>query len=71
MRQTSGNLGNVNQLDLTMDENLLSDTRPIILHNYRLCTLISSCVFVGLLSFGLGYLTRDQYFIDCECDGSL
>ena len=60
-----------NTTDLSMDENLLSDTRPIILHNYRLCTLISSCLLVGLLSFGLGYLTRDQYFIDCECDGSL
>jgi hypothetical protein len=71
MRQTSGNLGNVNQLDLTMDENLLTDTRPIILHNYRLCTLISSCLLVGLVTFGLGYLTRDQYFTDSECDGSL
>ena len=27
MRQTSGNLGKVNQLNLTMDETLLDDTR--------------------------------------------
>ena len=73
MRQTSGNLGNVNQLDLTMDENLLSDTRPIILHNYRLCTVIVSSLLVGAIAFGLGYFTRDQYVADCHCicDGSL
>lgn len=72
MRQTSGNLGNVNQLDLTMDENLLTDSRPIILHNYRLCTVITSCLLVGLVTFGLGYVTRDQYVEDCvcQCDGS-
>ena len=73
MRQTSGNLGKVNQLDLTMDETLLDDTRPIILHNYRLCTVILSSLLVGAISFGLGYLTRDQYIADCDCicDGSL
>ncbi len=72
MRQTSGNLGNVNQLDLTMDENLITDSRPIILHNYRLCTVITSCLLVGLVTFGLGYVTRDQYVEDCvcQCDGS-
>lgn len=72
MRQTSVNLGNVNQLDLTMDENLLTDSRPIILHNYRLCTVITSCLLVGLVTFGLGYVTRDQYVEDCvcQCDGS-
>ena len=73
MRQTSGNLGNVNKLDLTMDETLLDDTRPIILHNYRLCTVILSSLLVGAISFGLGYVTRDQYITDCDCicDGSL
>jgi len=72
MRQTSGNLGNVNQLDLTMDESLITDSRPIILHNYRLCTVIVSCLLVGLVTFGLGYVTRDQYSTQCECicDGS-
>ncbi len=72
MRQTSGNLGNVNQLDVTMDENLITDSRPIILHNYRLCTVIVSCLLVGLVTFGLGYVTRDQYVEDCvcQCDGS-
>jgi len=73
MRQTSGNLGKVNQLDLTMDETLLNDTRPIILHNYRLCTVIMTSLLVGALAFGLGYVTRDQYVTDCGCicDGSL
>jgi len=73
MRQTSGNLGNVNQLDLTMDENLLTDDRPIILHNYRLCTVITASLLVGLVTFGLGYVTRDQYSTDCNCicDGSV
>ena len=72
MRQTSGNLGNVNQLDVTMDENLLTDDRPIILHNYRLFTVITACLLVGLVTFGLGYVTRDQYVEDCvcQCDGS-
>jgi len=72
MRQTSGNLGNVNQLDVTMDESLITDSRPIILHNYRLCTVIVSCLLVGLVTFGLGYVTRDQYVEDCvcQCDGS-
>ncbi len=72
MRQTSGNLGNVNQLDLTMDDNLLNDKRPIILHNYRLCTIIVTSLLVGAISFGLGYVTRDQYVEDCvcQCDGS-
>jgi hypothetical protein len=66
-RQTVGNL------DLTVDENLLDDTRPIILHNYRLCTVITSCLLVGLFTFGVGYLTRDQYSTECECvcDGSV
>ncbi len=66
-RQTVGNL------DLTIDENLLDDTRPIILHNYRLCTVITSCLLVGLVTFGVGYLTRDQYSTECECvcDGSV
>ena len=66
-RQTVGNL------DLTVDENLLTDTRPIILHNYRLCTVITSCLLVGLVTFGIGYLTRDQYSTECECvcDGSV
>ena len=66
-RQTVGNL------DLTVDENLLDDTRPIILHNYRLCTVITSCLLVGLVTFGVGYLTRDQYSTECECvcDGSV
>ena len=73
MRQTSGNLGKVNQLNLTMDETLLDDTRPIILHNYRLCTVIVSSLLVGAIAFGLGYFTRDQYVADCHCicDGSL
>ena len=71
MRQTSGNLGKVNQLNLTMDDTLLDDTRPIILHNYRLCTVILSSLLVGAISFGLGYVTRDQYITDCICDGSL
>ena len=73
MRQTSGNLGNVNQLDLTMDEHLLNDTRPIILHNYRLCTIIVTSLLVGSIAFGLGYVTRDQYVTDCGCicDGSV
>ena len=73
MRQTSGNLGKVNQLNLTMDDTLLDDTRPIILHNYRLCTVILSSLLVGAISFGLGYLIRDQYITDCDCicDGSL
>jgi len=73
MRQTSGNLGNVNQLDLTIDETLLDDTRPIIIHNYRLCTVILSSLLVGALAFGLGYVTRGQYITDCDCicDGSL
>jgi len=73
MRQTSGNLGKVNQLNLTMDETLLNDTRPIILHNYRLCTVIMTSLLVGALAFGLGYVTRDQYVTDCGCicDGSL
>ena len=73
MRQTSGNLGKVNQLNLTMDETLLDDTRPIILHNYRLCTVIVSSLLVGAIAFGLGYFTRDQYVADCHCicDGSM
>lgn len=73
MRQTSGNLGKVNQLNLTMDETLLDDTRPIILHNYRLCTIIMTSLVVGALAFGLGYVTRDQYVTDCGCicDGSV
>ena len=73
MRQTSGNLGKLNQLNLTMDETLLNDTRPIILHNYRLCTVIMTSLLVGALAFGLGYVTRDQYVTDCGCicDGSL
>ena len=45
LRQTQGNLGQGNlgqgnlgqgNLDLSVYENLLTDTRPIILHNYRL-----------------------------------
>ena len=73
MRQTSGNLGKVNQLNLTMDETLLDDTRPIILHNYRSCTVIVSSLLVGAIAFGLGYFTRDQYVADCHCicDGSM
>ena len=73
MRQTSGNLGNTTNLNLTMDETLLDDTRPIILHNYRLCTVIVSSLFVGAIAFGLGYVTRDQYITDCHCicDGSM
>ena len=75
MRQTSGNLTtgnltNVNQLDLSMDDTLLSDTRPIILHNYRLCTVIASCLVASFLSFGLGYVTHDHLSTDCICDGS-
>jgi hypothetical protein len=69
LRQTQGNLGQGN-LDLSVDENLLTDTRPIILHNYRLCTVIVSCVVVGFLSFGLGYATHDNLFMECVCDGS-
>ncbi len=64
LRQTQGNL------DLSVDENLLTDTRPIILHNYRLFTVIASCLVVGFLSFGLGYATHDQLFTECDCDGS-
>ena len=64
LRQTQG------ALDLSVDENLLTDTRPIILHNYRLFTVIASCVVVGFLSFGLGYATHDQLFTECVCDGS-
>ena len=73
MRQTSGNLGNTGNLNLTMDENLLDDTRPIILHNYRLCTIIMTSLLGGAISLGLGYVTRDQYITDCDCicDGSL
>jgi len=79
LRQTQGNLdhgnlgqGNLGQgaLDLSVDENLLTDTRPIILHNYRLCTVIASCLVVGFLSFGLGYVTHDHLFMECVCDGS-
>ena len=79
LRQTQENLGQGNlgqgnlgqgNLDLSVDENLLTDTRPIILHNYRLCTVIASCLVVGFLSFGLGYVTHDHLFMDCVCDGS-
>ena len=75
LRKTQGNLGQGNlgqgNLNLSVDENLLTDTRPIILHNYRLFTVIASCVVVGFLSFGLGYATHDNLSTECVCDGSL
>lgn len=56
-------------MELTLDEDLLQ-TKPIKRTQYGLKNaLCLSSVFMGILSFGLGYVTK-SYFTSCECDGS-
>ena len=53
-------------MELILDESILQPKRS----QYGLKTaLCLSSVFMGILSFGLGYVTK-SYFTTCECNGS-
>lgn len=56
---------------LSIDKGNLTDTRTIIRSTYQLPYICCSWVFLSFLMFGLGYLTKDHFFTNCEPDGSL
>lgn len=56
-------------MELILDESILQP-KPIKRTQYGLkIALCLSSVFMGILSFGVGYATK-SYFTTCECNGS-
>tara|TARA_B100000212_G_scaffold341069_1_gene323207 strand:+ start:868 stop:1083 length:216 start_codon:yes stop_codon:yes gene_type:complete len=60
-----------NELRLTMVNDTTNTTSTIdtvrFYNNYRFPCICWSWGLIGIVTFGLGYVTKEQFFMDCDC----